>query len=81
MHYLMYFLEAITSKIYQLHAHVNSSPESSRIWRRREPQFAAVSYVIERRTSTKGELFSLLKCPDATKFVLLSFFALIQTIF
>ena len=39
------------------------------------------SDVFERRTSTRGELFSLLKYPDATKFVLLSFFALIQTIF
>ena len=36
--------------------------------------------VFERRTSTGRELFSLLKYLEATKFVLLSFFALIETI-
>ena len=38
------------------------------------------SNVLERRTSKGSEPFSLLKHLDATKFVLLSFFALIETI-
>ena len=37
--------------------------------------------VFEQRTSTGSELFSLLVCLDANKFVLLSFFALIKTIY
>ena len=38
------------------------------------------SDVFERRTSTGSELFSLLICHDATKFVWLSVFTLIETI-
>ena len=37
--------------------------------------------VFERRTSTGSEAFSLLICLDANKFVLLSFFSLIKTIY
>ena len=37
--------------------------------------------VFERRTSTGSEAFSLLICLDAIKFVLLSFFSLIKTIY
>ena len=37
--------------------------------------------VFERRTSTGGELFSLLVCLDANKFVLLSFFSPLKTIY
>ena len=36
--------------------------------------------VFERRTSTRSELFSPIICLDAAKFVLLSFFALIETV-
>ena len=36
--------------------------------------------VFERRTVTGSELFSPIMCLDAAKFVLLSFFALIETI-
>ena len=38
------------------------------------------SNVFERRTSKGSEPFSLLKYLDATKFVLLSFYAVIETI-
>ena len=37
--------------------------------------------VFERRTSTGSEVFSLFICLDANKFVLLSFFSLIKTIY
>ena len=37
--------------------------------------------VFERRTSTGSELFSLLVCLDANKFVLLSFFSPLKTIY
>ena len=37
--------------------------------------------VFERRTSTGSEALSLLICLDANKFVLLSFFSLIKTIY
>ena len=37
--------------------------------------------VFERRTSTGSESFSLFICLDANKFVLLSFFSLIKTIY
>ena len=37
--------------------------------------------VFERRTSTGSEAFSLFICLDANKFVLLSFFSLIKTIY
>ena len=37
--------------------------------------------VFERRTSTGSEAFFLLICLDANKFVLLSFFPLIKTIY
>ena len=37
--------------------------------------------VFERRTSTGSEAFSLFMCLDANKFVLLSFFSLIETIY
>ena len=37
--------------------------------------------VFERRTSTGSEVFSLLICLDANKFVLLSFSSLIKTIY
>ena len=37
--------------------------------------------VFERRTSTGSEAFSLLICLGANKFVLLSFFSLIKTIY
>ena len=37
--------------------------------------------VFERHTSTGSEAFSLLICLDAIKFVLLSFFSLIKTIY
>ena len=37
--------------------------------------------VFERRTSTGSEAFSLFICLDTTKFVLLSFFSLIKTIY
>ena len=37
--------------------------------------------VFERRTSTGSEVFSLLICRDDKKFVLLSFFSLIKTIY
>ena len=37
--------------------------------------------VFERRTSTESEAFSLFICPDANKFVLLSFFSLLKTIY
>ena len=37
--------------------------------------------VFERRTSTGSKDFSLLICLDANKFVLLSFFSLIKTIY
>ena len=37
--------------------------------------------IFERRTSTGSEAFSLLICLDANKFVLLSFFSLIKTIY
>ena len=37
--------------------------------------------VFERRTSTGSEVFSLLICLDANKFVLLSFLSLIRTIY
>ena len=37
--------------------------------------------VFERRTSTGSEAFSLLICLDANKFVLLSLFSLIKTIY
>ena len=37
--------------------------------------------VFERRTSTDSEAFSLFICLDANKFVLLSFFSLIKTIY
>ena len=37
--------------------------------------------VFERRASTGSETFSLFICLDAKKFVLLSFFALIKTIY
>ena len=37
--------------------------------------------VFERRTSTGSELFSLLVCLDANKFVLLSFFSPTKTIY
>ena len=37
--------------------------------------------VFERRTSTGSEAFSFFICPDTTKFVLLSFFSPIKTIY
>ena len=37
--------------------------------------------VFERRTSTGSEVFSLTRCLDAKKFVLISFFSLIRTIY
>ena len=37
--------------------------------------------VFERRTSTGSEIFSLTICLDAKKFVLISFFSLIRTIY
>ena len=37
--------------------------------------------VFERRTSTGNEAFSLFICLDSNKFVLLSFFSLIKTIY
>ena len=37
--------------------------------------------VFERHTSTGSEVLSLFTCPDATKFVLLSFFSLIKRIY
>jgi len=36
--------------------------------------------VFERRTSTGSEVFSLIVCLDATKFVLISVFILVETI-
>lgn len=37
--------------------------------------------VFERRTATKSEAFSLLTCLDATAFVLLTVFTLLETIY
>ena len=37
--------------------------------------------VFERRTSTGSDLFSIFTCLDTNKFVLLSFFSLIKTIY
>ena len=38
------------------------------------------SNVFEQRTATGSEIFPFLICPDATKFVLLSVFTLVETI-
>jgi len=44
-------------------------------------ELSSLALPFERRTSTGSEAFSLFICLEATKFVLLSFFSLIKTIY